>query len=101
MRRYGWEDLALPLMVVFAVTFALTLRHQISLPVSVSPAVAETNVQPAYVITVTAKRLPAECRGASAHTPMCDRILAGETRMEMRENNTRLAERAPQSIYAY
>jgi hypothetical protein len=65
----------------------------------VTPAVAETNVQPDYVITVTAKRLPAECRGA--HTPACDRILAGETRMEMHENNTRLAERAPQGIYAY
>jgi hypothetical protein len=101
MRRYGWEDFALPLMVVFAVTFALTLRHQINVPVPVSPALAEGSVQPDYVITVTAKRLPAECRGAGAHAPSCDRILAGETRMEMRENNTRLAERASQGIYAY
>ena len=101
MRKYGWEDFALPLMVVFAVTFALTLRQQINVPAAIGPAVAETNLQPGYVITVTAKRLPAECRGVGAHAPSCDRILAGETRMEMRENNTRLAERASQGIYAY
>ena len=93
MRRYGWEDFALPLTLVFAVTFALTLRQQVFLPEAVSPALAASEVEPGYMITVTAKRLPPECRTTAAHTPACDRILAGDTRMEMRENTTRVAAR--------
>ena len=98
MRKYGWEDFALPLMLVFAVTFALTLRHQLTLPAAATPAMAATEVQPDYVITVTAKRLPAECRNAATRTPSCDRFLAGDARMELREGTTRLAQRG---LYAY
>jgi hypothetical protein len=100
MRKYGWEDFALPLMLVFAVTFALTLRHQLTLPSAVTPAMAatETTQHPDYVITVTAKRIPAECRSAATRTAACDRFLAGDTRMELREANTRYAQR---DLYGY
>jgi len=101
MRKYGWEDFALPLVLVFAVTFALTLRHQISLPTAATSAMASTEVQPDYVITVTAKRLPHECKGAAAHTPSCDRFLAGDARMEIREGTARFAERTAADGYAY
>ena len=101
MRKYGWEDFALPLVLLFAVTFALTLRHQITLPAAATPAMASTEVQPDYVITVTAKRLPAECKGAAPHMSSCDRFLAGEAKMELRDANTRLAERTQPAIYAY
>ena len=100
MRKYGWEDFALPLVLLFAVTFALTLRHQITLLAAATPAMASTEVQPDYVITVTAKRLPPECKGA-ARAPSCNRFLAGEARMEIREGTTRFAERAAADAYAY
>ena len=93
MRRYGWEDFALPLTLVFAITFALTLRQQLTLPEAVTPALAAGAIQPGYMITVTAKRVPRECRTAAAPAPACASILAGETRMEMRENTTRFADR--------
>jgi hypothetical protein len=92
MRRYGWEDFALPLILVSAVTFTLTLRQQVDLPAPITPALAATAIQPDYMITVTAKRVPRECRTTAARTPECVSVLAGDTRMEMRENTTRLAD---------
>lgn len=100
MRMSRWEDFALPLMLVFAVVFALTLNHQLSLPSAASVATAAER-QPDYVMTITAKRLPAECRGTPERASACAEQLAGNARVEMRETNARLAERAPQAPYAY
>jgi hypothetical protein len=99
MRMSGWEDFALPLTLVFAVVFALTLRHELSLPSAPQAVAAEA--QPDYVMTITAKRLPAECRGAATRTPSCANLLAGDARVEMHEGNTRLADRATRDLYAY
>ena len=100
MRMSGWEDLALPLTLVFAVAFALTLRSQISLP-SPAPQAIAAEAQPDYVMTITAKRLPAECKGGAARTPNCASLLASEARVEMHEGNTRLADRTVRDAYAY
>ena len=40
MRKFGWEDFALPLALMFAVVFALTLRQGISF--SPAEAIAAT-----------------------------------------------------------
>lgn len=100
MRISKWEDFALPLMLVFAVVFALTLNHQISLPSAATEAVASER-QPDYVMTITAKRLPADCRTNAARLAACSNQLAGSARVEMRESNARLADRAGQRPYAY
>ena len=100
MRMSGFEDAALPLLLVFAVAFSLTLRHEITLPAPAGQAVAATEAQPDYVMTITAKRLPPECKAATRPT-RCDAILAGDARVEMREGNARLAARAAQTGYAY
>jgi len=98
MRRAGWEDFALPLTLVFAVVFALTLRQEISF----SPAEAMAGTQrPDYVMTITAKRLPSDCRNAATRTAACSGALAGEARVEMWEGNTRLADRSMDSVFAY
>jgi len=100
MRISKWEDFALPLTLVFAVVFALTLNHQISLPSAATEAVAGER-QPDYVMTITAKRLPADCRANAARLAACSNQLAGSARVEMHEGNTRLADRAGQRPYAY
>jgi len=100
MRVSGWEDFALPLMLVFAVAFALTLRHEISLPAAAPEAMA-AQMQPDYVMTITAKRLPAACRNAATRAPSCASLLAGDARVEVREGSARLADRASEGPYAY
>lgn len=100
MRMAGWEDIALPLTLVFAVAFALTLRQELTLPSTATQAIA-AEAQPDYVMTITAKRLPPECKGAGARAPSCANHFAAEPRVEMREGNTRVADRAVQDAYAY
>jgi hypothetical protein len=92
VRMSGWEDFALPLTLVFAVAFALTLQHQLVLPAAAPEALAAER-QPDYVMTITAKRLPAECRVSPARRAACASELAADTRVEMHEGNTRLADR--------
>ena len=103
MRIHGIEDFALPLTLVFAVVFCLTLRHEIALPLPTQAVAAVEMRQPDYVMTITAKRLPAQCRVAAAQTrsPYCGRILAGDARIEMREGTTRLAARTQGNLDAY
>lgn len=97
MRNAGWEDFALPLTLMFAVIFAVTLHQGISF--SPAEAVAATP-QPDYVMTITAKRIPAECR-TSVPSAACHSLLAGDARVEMREGNTRFANRAADGGYTY
>jgi hypothetical protein len=92
MRISKWEDFALPLVFVFAVAFALTLNHQLSLPSAAEQAVAGEH-QPDYVMTITAKRIPSDCRTTPARSTACAEQLARTARIEMREGNTRLADR--------
>ena len=56
MRMSGLEDFALPLTLVFAVAFSLTLRHELALPSPAAEAIAATEAQPDYVMTITAKK---------------------------------------------
>ena len=100
MRMSGWEDFALPLTLVFAVVFALTLHHQLTLPAA-APAAVAAESQPDYVMTITAKRMPADCRATPARAAACADQLAGSARIEMREGNTRLADRSAARPYAY
>ena len=100
MRMSGFEDFALPLTLVFAVAFCLTLRQAVAFPSAARGALAATEAEPDYVMTITAKRLPAECKRAS-HSPSCDRLLAGDVRIDMHKRSTRLASRAPQSGWGY
>jgi hypothetical protein len=93
MRMSGLEDIALPLTLVFAVAFTLTLRHEMALPSPATAAIAATESHPDYVMTITAKRLPPGCR-AAPHASPCQKYLAGEARVEMREGDARLAARA-------
>ncbi len=96
MRMSDLEDVALPLTLVFAVAFALTLQHEIKLPSPATQAIAATEAAPDYVMTITAKRLPPACRRAP-QSSFCERFLAGDARIEMHESAARVA----QGDYAY
>ncbi len=74
MRKSGWEDFALPLTLVFAVAFAFTLHQSVATNSVGRPGIA--SLEPDYVMTVTAKRLPADCRGPNASAPFCGQYLA-------------------------
>lgn len=83
MRASNLELLAFPVAITFAVVFALTINR--ALPTGVSPANSAEQTDPDYVMTVTARRLPAECR--AAHAPAyCAPILAGDATVDMRVN---------------
>jgi hypothetical protein len=67
MEMRNWEDWALGLTFVAAAALAVTLSEARS-PSYMMAAIAGERSGPVDVITVTAKRLPAECKGLSAST---------------------------------
>jgi len=81
----NWEDWAMGLSIAAAAAFALTMNS------ARGPAIAGDAVaaEPAdYVMTITAKRLPAHCKGLSQGAAMpadCAAILDGAT-ISVREN---------------
>jgi len=86
-----WEDFALPATLMFAVVFAVALRQELSFTPA-KEALAAVTLEPDYVMTVTAKRLPAECRNAATRSASCkNQLLAGEQRVHVREGKPRLA----------
>lgn len=76
----NWEDwaLALPLFVVVAFAFA---AGDTRTPSFASDAIAAEQSKPNFVMTVTGKRLPAECKGvAEAALPKhCIDLMDGTT----------------------
>ena len=60
----NWEDWAYALTVAVALMSVLAFK-EIRTPSFVAAAIAGQPGAPAYTITVTAKRLPAECKGTA------------------------------------
>lgn len=84
MRTSGMEDWALGFLLVFAVAFTATLQ-QARHGIEANAAPAEQ--VPEYAMTITAKRLPAVCKGevASENTLYCAPFLEASTIIEMHE----------------
>ena len=80
------NDWALPASVVFALVTALLIHYPPAFPV-ITTASAADPAQADYVMTITAKRLPVECRGSSQHLvpAACAPYLAGDAVVDMRE----------------
>lgn len=64
MAGRNWEDWALGLPIAAAAVIGLSLSQGPS-PSLTSTAVASEPIRPHYVMTITAKRLPAECKIAN------------------------------------
>jgi hypothetical protein len=80
MESRNWEDWALGLTFVGAAALAMTL-HEVRAPSFLTAAIAGERTVPAYVMTVTAQRLPAECKGivGRALPANCAAIIDGAT----------------------
>lgn len=80
MLTRNWEDWAMGLSIAAAAALALTLNSAPS-PSFTTEAVAAEKIEPGYVMTITSKRLPAECKGLSqdAMPAHCAAILDGQT----------------------
>jgi hypothetical protein len=83
----NWEDWAIAMPLALVPVLALTLGEART-PSFATDAVAAEQAKPQYVMTITGKRLPAECRGIaekdmSAH---CIALLDGAT-VTMRKIN--------------
>ena len=84
-RNSKWVRWAFPLTFAFAVAVPFALHHAIPLP-AIAAAAAAMPSEPDYVMTITAKRLPTQCRGLSVHAlhAACAPYLAGDAVVEMR-----------------
>jgi hypothetical protein len=91
MRRSGIDDFALPLTLAAAIVFVVAMVPALG---NTAQSTAASAV-PDYVMTITANRLPAACKGLSSlvAAPQCARLLAGEATVRMRETAPRLATR--------
>ncbi len=89
VRRASWDVWALPASIAFAILAVLLLRFPF-LFAPITTAAAADPVQPDYVMTITAKRLPPECRGGSQHIlpAACTPFLEGNATIHMRENGS-------------
>ncbi|MCE9523538.1 MAG: hypothetical protein K8S25_14040 [Alphaproteobacteria bacterium] len=84
MSAYKIEEWTFGLSFVFAAAFALALHGQ-EAPSLTTQANAAVNSAPAYIMTVTAKRLPAECKGLSmASSASCASFADANTKVELR-----------------
>ncbi|MBI1212347.1 MAG: hypothetical protein GC190_12855 [Alphaproteobacteria bacterium] len=90
MRTSSIENWALPATLVFALAFVATVREAGHF--QANAATAETSMTPHYVMTVTAKRLPASCKGAALKSnPDCLSALNADAVVEMHEASPALA----------
>src|SRR5436190_15631816 len=95
MRMSGLEDWALAATLVFAIAFTATIqqtRHGIG--ANAAP-VAAADHGPDYVMTITAKHLPAACKGALAaeNAVYCTPFLEAEAVIEVHETAAAYAAR--------
>jgi len=90
MRYSNAEDYALPLTLIGALAIVVAL-HAPAGGLSL-PQLAQT-AEPDYRMTITAKRLPPECKtgGALRGTPACATLVAEAPRVEMIESQTQYA----------
>ena len=85
MTSNNWEDWALALPLAAAAAFALTLAGART-PSFATAANAAEQRKPDYVMTITGKRLPAECRGVeNAGLPAQCIALINATTVTMRK----------------
>lgn len=90
MRMSGIEDWALGLTLVFALAFTVTINQVRHAQAGTTPApasVVEAGPAPQFVMTITAKRLPAVCKGAAgaANAVYCTTFLEAAAVVEMHE----------------
>jgi hypothetical protein len=92
MRTSGMEDWALAATFVFALAFTVTIHE--AQHYKANAAAAEATPAPQFVMTVTAKRLPAACKGAALTTNAdCVKHLDTAAVVEMHEAAPALAAR--------
>lgn len=91
MRTSGIEDWALAATFVFALAFAVTIHESGHFQAN---AATEMAVAPQYEMTVTAKRLPASCKGAALTSNAdCQKLLQADAVVEMHETSAAVAAR--------
>ena len=88
VRRAGWDVWALPASIALAVLAVLLLRFPFSFA-PITTAAAADPMRPDYLMTITAKRLPSECRGSQHILPAaCTPFVDGSATIQMRENGS-------------
>jgi hypothetical protein len=96
MRMSGIEDWALALTLVFALAFTVTINQARHFQAANATSVAQADQAPQYVMTITAKRLPAVCKGAAgaANAVYCATFLEADAVIEMHETAAGFAARS-------
>ncbi len=79
----NWEDWALGVSLAAAAALSLAL-HEVRAPSFAADAVAAEKSRADYVMTITAHRLPAECKGMTKPAS-CAALLDGAT-ISMKDN---------------
>ena len=95
MRISGLEDWGLAACLVFAIAFTATIRQgHHGIEANAAP-VAVADQQPQYVMTITAKRLPAVCKGsvAAENAVYCTPFLEAAAVIEVHETAAAYAAR--------
>jgi hypothetical protein len=92
MRASGTEDWALAFTLVFAVAFTATLQQARQ---GIEAKAAPTGQTPHYAMTITAKRLPAICKGdvATENALYCAPFLEAAVVIEVQETAASYAAR--------
>ena len=86
MLSRNWEDWTFGLTVAAALALALAMSEA-GAPSFLRDAIAGEYAGPEYSITVTAKRLPAECKGAATYAAASNcAALFDNTRVTIRAN---------------
>ncbi len=96
MRMSGIEDWALALTLVFALAFTVTINQVRHAQPASTVSVTQSDPAPHFVMTITAKRLPAVCKGAAgaANAIYCATFLEADAVVEMHETSTGFAARS-------
>ena len=92
MRRSGIEDWALGATFIFALAFAVTIHEAPHFRANAATEASEP--APQFEMTVTAKRLPAACKGEALTTNAdCSKLLHADATVEMHETSAAVAAR--------
>ena len=83
MRVSHMEDWALAATFVFALAFAVTINEARHFKANAETVGA--TAAPQFVMTVTAKRIPAACKGALATSADCSKYLQRDAVVEVQE----------------
>jgi len=96
MRMSGIDDWGLGLTLVFALAFTVTIHQVHHARPTEAFSVAQSDQEPHFVMTITAKRLPSLCKGAAgaANALYCATFLEADAVVEMHETTTGFAARS-------